>query len=209
MVSKPKKNKAGWGKNHPQTLETCDMYCQLHCIAVFFLAGKIFFKGTFSTQREHSVFPNWVEAITPMVRKQLLGGEDVFFFQGGKISKYISRDPIPPGFPSTRSWICRVFFFFWGGPSWKIYREQVKKKMLPLLVGQRAQYRGKRPLETFPVYAVYVCFHIIWPQILPIASHSPGACHWRGACWHGQWFGKIFRSGMVNWTDDKSSGQKS
>jgi len=98
-----KKTRLAEGKNHPQTLETCDMYCQLHCIAVFFLAGKIFFKGTFSTQREHSVFPNWVEAITPMVRKQLLGGEDVFFFQGGKISKYISRDPIPPGFPSTRS----------------------------------------------------------------------------------------------------------
>ena len=35
------------------------------------------------------------------------------------------------------------------------------KKMLPLLVGQRAQYRGKRPLETFPVYEVHVCFHII------------------------------------------------
>lgn len=103
------------------------MYCiVLRC----FLFLEDFRKGTFTTKREHSVFPNWVEAITPMVRKQLLGGGRCVFFQGGKISKYISRDPVPPGFPSTRSWICRVSF--WGGPSWKIYREQVKKNVTAL-----------------------------------------------------------------------------
>lgn len=119
------KNKAGWGKKKAPT-NFGDCWYVLHCIAVF-LFLEDFRKGTFTTQREHSVFPNWVEGITPMVRKQLFwGGRCVFFSRGVKspnicLVEILSHQGFQAPDPEF------VVFFFGGGPSWKILGNKSKK----------------------------------------------------------------------------------
>ena len=107
------------------------MYCiVLRC----FLFLEDFRKGTFTTKREHSVFPNWVEGITPMVRKQLFwGGRCVFFPRGVKspnicLVEILSHQGFQAPDPEF------VVFCFW----WRAFMEDIGeqvKKMLPLLVG--------------------------------------------------------------------------
>ena len=82
-------------------------------------------------------------------------------------------------------------------PNWPLFLKVNPPKEGPFHSKQGSF--GFQAFITFgDIYEVYVVFshRLTADSSAPIVSHSPGACHWCGACWHGQWFGKIFRSGQ-------------